>query len=130
MRPDRLHLLDAGVQIFDSLPVDESQLIHIVKVKAGVSEDALSHLVELMLMMEVFDGLLEAYGDEEPDDDGGNVDEEIAPGAGGVVGGMDVEHRSLLLRILPALRKLDWNWRLLCMRWRRGRQLCRIRRGV
>jgi hypothetical protein len=68
------------------LPVDESELIHIVKVKAGVSEDALSHVVELMLVMEVFDGLLEAYGDKEADDDRGNVDEEFAPGAGGVVG--------------------------------------------
>jgi hypothetical protein len=92
MRQDRLHLSDAGVQIFDSLPVDESQLIHIVKVKAGVSEDALSHVVELMLMMEVLDGLLEAYGDEEADDDGGNVDEEVSPGGGGVVSGVDVEH--------------------------------------
>ena len=127
MRQGRLQLLNAGVQIFDSLPVDESELIHIVKVKAGVSEDALSHVVELMPMMEVFNGLLEAYGDKEADDDRGNVDEEFAPGAGGVVGGMDIEHRSLLLWTLPALRRLDWNWRLLCMR--RRRQLCRIGRG-
>ena len=84
MRQGSLQVLDAGVQIFDSLPVDESELIHIVKVKAGVSEDALSHVVELMLMMEVFDGLLEAYGDEEADDDGGDVDEEVLPrGSGG-----------------------------------------------
>ena len=92
MRQGRLQLLNAGVQIFDSLPVDESELIHIVKVKAGVSEDALSHVVELMPMMEVFNGLLEAYGDKEADDDRGNVDEEFAPGAGGVVGRVDVEH--------------------------------------
>jgi hypothetical protein len=128
MRQGRLQLLDAGVQIFDPLAVEESELIHVVKVKAGVSEDALSHVVELMLMMEVFDGLLEAYGDKEADDDRGNVDEEFALGAGGVVGGMDIEHRSLLLRTLPALLRLDWNWRLLCMR--RGIQLCRIGRGV
>ena len=69
MRQGGLQLLDAGVQIFDPLPVKESELIHVVKVKAGVSEDALSQVVELMLMMEVFDGLLEAYGDKEADDD-------------------------------------------------------------
>ena len=40
--------MDAGVQLFDSLPVDESELIHIVKVKAGVSEDALSHHQQLV----------------------------------------------------------------------------------
>ena len=90
MRQSCLQLLDAGVQIFDSLPVDESELIHIVKVKAGVSEDALSHVVELMLMMEVFDGLLEADGDEQAEDDGGDVDEEVAPGGGGVVRRVDV----------------------------------------
>jgi hypothetical protein len=98
MRQSRLQLLDAGVQIFDSLPVDESELIHVVKVKAAVGEDALSHVVELMAVVEVLDGLFEAYGDEEAEDDGGDVDEEVAPGAGGVVGGVDVEHGGWVLR--------------------------------
>ena len=31
-------------------------------------------------------------GDEEAEDDGGDVDEEVAPGVGGVVGRVDVEH--------------------------------------
>ena len=92
MRQGRLQLLNAGVQIFDSLPVDESELIHIVKVKAGVSEDALSHVVKLLPVVEVLDGLFEADGDEQAEDDGGDVDEEVAPGAGGVVGRVDVEH--------------------------------------
>src|SRR5580692_7988276 len=51
MRQGRLQLLDAGVQIFDSLPVEESELIHVAEVKVGVGEDALSHVVELMAMM-------------------------------------------------------------------------------
>jgi hypothetical protein len=42
--------------------------------------------------MQSFHGLFEAYGDEEAEDDGGDVDEEVAPGAGGVVGWVDVEH--------------------------------------
>jgi hypothetical protein len=92
MRQGRLQLLDAGVQIFDSLPVEESELIHVAEVKVGVGEDALSHVVELMAMMEVLDGLLEADGDDEAEDDGGDMDEEVSPGIGGVVGGVDVEH--------------------------------------
>jgi hypothetical protein len=38
------------------------------------------------------DGLFEADGDEQADDDGGDVDEEVAPGVGGLVGRVDVEH--------------------------------------
>jgi len=88
MRQGRLQLLDAGVQIFDSLPVEESELIHVAEVKVGVGEDALSHVVELLAMMEVLDGLLEADGDDEAEDDGGDMDEEVSPGIGGVVGGV------------------------------------------
>jgi hypothetical protein len=40
-----------------------------------------------MAVVEVLDGLLEANGDEEAEDDGGDVDEEVAPRGGGVVGG-------------------------------------------
>jgi hypothetical protein len=39
----------------------------------------------LVEMVNCLDGLLEADGDEEPDGDSGDVDEEIAPGGGGVV---------------------------------------------
>ena len=42
--------------------------------------------------MQHFNGLLEAYGDDEADDDGGNVDEEVAPDVRGAFGGMDYEH--------------------------------------
>ena len=43
--------------------------------------------VNLMVVMDGFDGLLEADGDEQAEDDGGDVDEEVSPGVGGVFGG-------------------------------------------
>src|SRR5258708_17070369 len=85
MRQGQLQLLNTGGQIFNLLPVDESELIYVVEVKAGIGDEALAQLAELMLMMEVLDGLLEADGDEEAEDDGGDVDEEVTPGGGGVV---------------------------------------------
>jgi hypothetical protein len=48
-------------------------------------------LVALMTVMDVFDGLLDAYGDAKANDDGGDVDEEVAPGVGGVMGWVDIE---------------------------------------
>jgi hypothetical protein len=44
-------------------------------------------------MVDELDGLLEADGDEQADDDGGDVDEEVFPGVGGFVGRVYVEHR-------------------------------------
>ena len=52
--------------------------------------------MQLMAMVDELDGLLEADGDEETDDDGGDVDEEVAPGVCGVVWWVDVEHGRLL----------------------------------
>jgi hypothetical protein len=46
----------------------------------------LLELLALVVMMDRLNGLLEADGDEQTDDDGGDVDEEVAPGVGGVVG--------------------------------------------
>ena len=60
--------------------------------------DGLAGLGDLVAVVDVLDGLLEAYGDEEAENDGGDVDEEIAPGAGGVVWWVDVEHRGGFLR--------------------------------
>jgi hypothetical protein len=40
--------------------------------------------------MDCLDRLLEADGDEKADDDGGDVDEEVSPGVGGVSGRVDV----------------------------------------
>jgi hypothetical protein len=49
-------------------------------------------LVKLMAVMDGLDGLLKADGDEQAEDDGGDMDKEVSPGAGSVVGGVDVEH--------------------------------------
>jgi hypothetical protein len=49
-------------------------------------------LAEFVVLVNLLDELLESYGDDEADDDGGDVDEEVAPGVGGVVGWVDVEH--------------------------------------
>jgi hypothetical protein len=46
--------------------------------------------MELMAVMEVFDCLLETDGDEESDDDSGDVNEEVSPGVSGMWGGVDV----------------------------------------
>ncbi len=62
-----------------------------------------------MSVLNDFDRLFEADGDEQTEDDGGDVDKEVAPGAGGVVGGVDVEHGSILFRSLwnvVSLRRL------------------------
>jgi hypothetical protein len=85
-----LHLLDAGGEIFYPLHVDLPELIYITQIERGVGEQALAQIAELMAMMDIFHGLFEAYGYEEADDDGGDVDEEVAPGAGGMVWRVDV----------------------------------------
>jgi hypothetical protein len=49
---------------------------------------------DLVAVVQELDRLLEADGDEETDNDGGDVEEEVAPGAGGVVERVDVEHKT------------------------------------
>ena len=49
-------------------------------------------LLKLVVVVDELDGLLETYGDDEADDDGRDVDEEVFPGVGGFVGRVDVEH--------------------------------------
>ena len=44
-------------------------------------------LVALMMVVQRFDALLKAYGDEETDDDGGDVSEKLAPVAAAWCGG-------------------------------------------
>ncbi len=56
----------------------------------------LARSLQLVPMMDGFHGLLEAHRNDEADDDGGDVDEEVFPGVGGFVGRVDVEHRSSL----------------------------------
>jgi hypothetical protein len=54
--------------------------------------NSLAGLAQLMAVVDSLDGLLNSDGDEQADDDGGDVDEEVAPGVGGLVGRVDVEH--------------------------------------
>jgi hypothetical protein len=51
---------------------------------------------EFAMMVDELDGLFEADGDEQTDTDGGDVDEKVAPGVDGFVGGVDVEHGRVL----------------------------------
>ena len=52
---------------------------------------------ELIAMVKVLDGLLEADGDAEADNDGCDMDEEVAPGVDRGMGSVNVDHRGLLL---------------------------------
>jgi hypothetical protein len=61
-------------------------------VLVALGAEGFAGLGDLAPMVEIFDGLLEADGDQQAEDDGGDVDEEVAPGGGSVVGGVDVEH--------------------------------------
>ena len=61
-------------------------------VLCALDEELFASLVREVTVVEVLDCLFEAYGDEEADDDGGDVDEEVSPGAGGVVWWVDIEH--------------------------------------
>jgi hypothetical protein len=62
----------------------------------GFNAHLLNEGVSFAAVVDGFDGLLEADGDEQTDADGGDVDEEVAPGVGGVVGWVDVEHGEIL----------------------------------
>ncbi len=72
----------------------------------ALDEELFAGLLREMTVMEVLDCLFKAHRDQQAENDGSDVDEEVAPGAGGVVGWVDVEHQGLLLRILCALRCL------------------------
>jgi hypothetical protein len=45
-----------------------------------------------MAVVEVLDGLFEADGDEDAEDDSREVDEEVAACGGGVMGWVDIDH--------------------------------------
>jgi len=90
-----LYLLNARIEVFQLLLSREAILINVVQHLPCVRCGAFAQFVALMAVVEELDGLLEADGNEEADDDGGDVDEEVAPGMGGGVGRMDVQHRCL-----------------------------------
>jgi len=61
-----------------------------VEIALGFVVELGFELMALMVVVESFDGLLQGDGDEEADADGGDVDEEVAPGVDGFVGWVDV----------------------------------------
>jgi hypothetical protein len=65
-------------------------LVDVLEVYPGIGQLAASQVLELMELMKVLYGLFEADGDEEAEDDGSDVDEEVAPAGGGVVWRVDV----------------------------------------
>ena len=48
-------------------------------------------------MVEVLDRLFQPDGDEQADNDGRDVNEELFPAIGGVMGGVYIEHKGVLL---------------------------------
>ena len=100
---DFLQMLRRGAYLAGGLVEPGFEVLHFevavddLKVLFGLVMEVFLELVALMAVMEGFDGLFEADGDEETDDDGGDVDEEVSPGAGGVVGWVDVEHGGAFL---------------------------------
>jgi hypothetical protein len=92
LRDSVLHLLDANGEVFNLAGVGSAVLVYVVKADVGVSDGAFAKLVQLMAPMEVLDGLLKADGDEDAEDDGGQMDEEVAACGGGVVRRVDVDH--------------------------------------
>ena len=65
---------------------DDLAIVGGLGAEVGLEGDALVAAVKEL------DGLLEADGDEQANADGGDMDEEVAPGVGGLVGRVDVEH--------------------------------------
>ena len=55
--------------------------------------NGLAGLAQLMAVVDPLDGLFNCDGDQQADDDGGDVDEEVAPGMGRLVGWVDVKHK-------------------------------------
>ena len=62
------------------------------KVVLGLGVYVFDQNISFVYAMEIFHCLLQADGDEQAEDDGRDVNEEVSPGGGGVVSGMDVEH--------------------------------------
>jgi hypothetical protein len=61
------------------------------KIALGLRMHPIDEFDALVAMNQSLDGLFKPDGDQEADDDGRDVDEEVSPGVGGVVGWVDVE---------------------------------------
>ncbi len=60
----------------------------------ALAGEGFAGFADFVVVVDDFDRLLEADGDEQANDDGGDVEEEVGPGVGGLVGWMDVEHKT------------------------------------
>jgi hypothetical protein len=63
---------------------------HATAIGIALAIERLTGFAQLIVLMDPLHGLLQADGDDETDDDGGDVDEEVFPGVGGFVGRVDV----------------------------------------
>src|SRR6516164_7054526 len=79
---------DSGNSVVEpaALEGESSQVLALFELQGGTG------FGDLVAMVKVLDGLFEANRDEQAEDDGGDVDEEVAPGGGGVVRRVDVDH--------------------------------------
>lgn len=81
-------------------------------------DEPLASVFPFMAMVEKLDGLLQTDGDEQADDDSGDVDEEVLPGVRGFVRRMNIEHGWAPGQVLPAVELLfrcsqrgpGWDW--------------------
>ena len=55
--------------------------------------ECLTGFGDQVAVVEVLDGLLDTHCDAQTDNDGGDVDKEVAPGVGSVMRRMNVQHR-------------------------------------
>lgn len=101
-----------------------------LEVLFGFAAEVILQLVALIPVMEELDGLFEADSDEEANNDGGDVDEEIAPGVGGVMGRVNVEHGVVILGVLGILGGDGRWWRRLGLRGCGRRRLRGRRDGL
>lgn len=98
-----------------------------LQVLRGLVAEIFLELTALVAVMEKLDGLFKGDGDEEAENDGGDVNEEVAPGSGGVVRRVNVQHGVVLLRILGILGNLGARLRSGRLRVRRfGRRRRRV----
>jgi hypothetical protein len=58
----------------------DSPVVRLVEVLSGLFVKGLFKVMELVFVVKVFDGLLQAYGDEKTDADGAYMDEQDLPG--------------------------------------------------
>ncbi len=89
-----LERADAGVEVIAALRGEGDLSADEVEVLLRLGMHLELEILALVVVMDGFDRLLEADGDEEADADGGDVDEEVAPGMGGLMGRVNVEHRA------------------------------------